>query len=62
MWFIASHAPSDFSLLVPTPSILETLTPGPGKYDDIIMMAKTGNYVLSQHKGGTKGKFDIEKR
>ena len=42
--------------------ILETLTPGPGKYDDIIMMAKTGNYVLSQHKGGTKGKFDNEKR
>ena len=41
---------------------IETVTPGPGKYEDITMMSKKGNYVLSQNKGGTKGKFDVEKR
>lgn len=62
MWSIASPNPNDSSLLVIVFTYLETVTPGPGKYDDIVMLAKTGNYVLSQHKGGTKGKFDNEKR
>lgn len=41
---------------------LETVTPGPGQYQEIRSLPKTGNYVLSQNKGGTKAKFDSEKR
>lgn len=37
----------------------ETITPGPGKYKDLSNIPKTGIYILSQNKGGTKAKFDI---
>ena len=41
---------------------LETLPPGPAKYKDISSMPKTGNYLLSQNRGGTKAKFDLQQR
>jgi hypothetical protein len=40
----------------------EKMTPGPGKYTEISSMSKTGTYILSQNKGGTKAKFDKERR
>lgn len=39
--------------------ISESLAPGPGKYKDLASMPKTGNYLLSQNRGGTKAKFDL---
>lgn len=54
--------PKDSLLHVHAIIKVETVTPGPGKYEDVTMMSKKGNYVLSQNRGGTKGKFDAEKR
>ena len=42
--------------------IKETIAPGPGKYREINSLQKTGHYVLSQNKGGTKAKFDKDRR
>ena len=41
---------------------IETIVPGPGNYKEIQGMSKTGHYVLSNNKGGTKAKFDQTKR
>ena len=40
----------------------ETISPGPGKYQDLNSMSKTGKYIISKHEGGTKAKFDSDKR
>lgn len=41
---------------------VDTLPPGPGKYKEISQMSNTGTYLLSQNKGGTRAKFDKDKR
>ena len=41
---------------------LATITPGPGKYREARATSGEGKYVLSQHKGGSKAKFDSERR
>lgn len=52
----------DFRLQVKKLAYVDTISPGPGKYRDINSMPKTGNYVLSQSRGGTRAKFDKTQR
>lgn len=52
----------DFNQIVRNYCYLETEAPGPGNYKNVHSMPKTGNYILSQNKGGTMAKFDGLKR
>ena len=43
-------------------SYSDNKVPGPGTYKPTSNLSKIGKYVVSAHKGGTKAKFDVEKR
>ena len=41
---------------------VDNKVPGPASYHDISNLSNVGKYIVSSHRGGTKAKFDSEKR